>query len=128
ALDMGGGAGSALKRGGGGGTTPRFSPAGNTKVTVTLKPYKWSDGKPVTSRDFTFFLNLLKANKKSWAAYLPGDLPDNVKSVKIVSQRTFTLNLDRAYSPTWFTGNQLSQIMPIPQHAWYKKSATGRVR
>src|SRR5262245_22709985 len=33
---------------------------GNTQVTITLKPYKWSDGRPVTSRDFTFLLNLLK--------------------------------------------------------------------
>jgi peptide/nickel transport system substrate-binding protein len=101
--------------------------AGNRKVTITLKPYKWSDGKPVTSRDFTFFLNLLRANKKSWAAYLPGDIPDNVKSVTIVSARKFTLNLNGAYSPTWFTGNQLSQIMPIPQHAWDKKSASDPV-
>ena len=83
---------------------------GNTQVTITLKPYTWSDGKPVTSRDFTFLFNLLKANKKSWAAYLPGDIPDNVKQVKVVDDRTFTLVLDRAYSPIWFTGNQLSQL------------------
>src|SRR5215468_3436804 len=100
---------------------------GNTRVTITLKPYKWSDGKPVTARDFTFLLNLLKANKKNWAAYLPGDVPDNVKKVIVSSQRTFTLVLDRAYSPVWFTGNQLSQLMPIPQHVWDKKSSSGPV-
>ena len=101
---------------------------GNTQVTITLKPYKWSDGKPVTARDFTFLLNLLKANKKNWAAYLPGDIPDNVKRVKVVNDRKFTLVLDRAYSPIWFTGNQLSQLMPIPQHAWDKKSSSGADR
>jgi peptide/nickel transport system substrate-binding protein len=100
---------------------------GNTQVTITLKPYKWSDGQPVTSRDFTFLLNLLKANKKNWAAYLPGDIPDNVKAVKVANARTFTLVLDRAYSPIWFTGNQLSQLMPIPQHAWDKKSSGGAI-
>jgi peptide/nickel transport system substrate-binding protein len=100
---------------------------GNTEVTITLKPYKWSDGKAVTSRDFTFLFNLLKANKKSWAAYLPGDIPDNVKTVKVQSASTFTLVLDRAYSPIWFEGNQLSQLMPIPQHTWDKKSADGPV-
>src|SRR5215475_1935725 len=100
---------------------------GNTRVTITLKPYKWSDGKPVTARDFTFLLNLLKANKKNWAAYLPGDVPDSVKRVIVVSPRKFTLVLDRAYSPVWFTGNQLSQLMPIPQHAWDKKSSSGPV-
>src|SRR5262245_5814692 len=105
---------------------PVFS-RGNTRVTITLRPYKWSDGQPVTSRDFTLLLNLLKANKKNWAAYLPGDLPDNVKAVQVVGARRFTLVLDRAYSPIWFTGNQLSQLMPIPQHAWDKKSADGPV-
>jgi peptide/nickel transport system substrate-binding protein len=100
---------------------------GNTQVTITLKPYMWSDGKPVTSRDFTFLFNLLKANKKNWAAYLPGDIPDNVKRVKVVNDHTFTLMLDRAYSPIWFTGNQLSQLMPIPQHAWDIKAAGGAV-
>jgi peptide/nickel transport system substrate-binding protein len=105
---------------------PVFS-RGNTRVTIVLKPYQWSDGQPVTSRDFTFLLNLLKANKKNWAAYLPGDIPDNVKAVRVASARKFTLILDRAYSPIWFTGNQLSQLMPIPQHAWDKKSADGPV-
>ena len=100
---------------------------GNTQVTITLKSYNWSDGKPVTARDFTFLLNLLKASKKNWAAYLPGDIPDNVKAVKISNPKTFTLILDRAYSPIWFTGNQLSQLMPIPQHVWDKKSASGPV-
>src|SRR4051794_6686815 len=82
---------------------PVFS-KGNTQVTITLRPYTWSDGKPVTSRDFTFLFNLLKANKKSWAAYLPGDIPDNVKQVKVQGQRKFTLVLNRSYSPIWFTG------------------------
>ena len=27
---------------------------GNKTVTMTLKPWKWSDGAPITSRDFTF--------------------------------------------------------------------------
>jgi peptide/nickel transport system substrate-binding protein len=106
---------------------PAVFKKGNTQVTITLKNYNWSDGKPVTARDFTFLLNLLKANKKNWAAYLPGDIPDNVKSVKISNPKTFTLVLDRAYSPIWFTGNQLSQLMPIPQHVWDKKSASGSV-
>jgi peptide/nickel transport system substrate-binding protein len=105
---------------------PVFS-KGNTQVTITLRPYTWSDGKPVTSRDFTFLFNLLKANKKSWAAYLPGDIPDNVKQVKVQGARKFTLVLNRSYSPIWFTGNQLSQLMPIPQHAWDKKSADGAI-
>src|SRR5262249_43306905 len=34
---------------------PKFS-AGNTVVTIHLKHYLWSDGKPVTSRDVLFWI------------------------------------------------------------------------
>src|SRR5215831_2415939 len=105
---------------------PVFS-ADDARVTITLKPYMWSDGQPVTSRDFTFLFNLLKANKSNWAAYLPGDVPDNVKDVQVQNDHTFTLVLDHGYSPTWFEANQLSQLMPIPQHAWDRTSASGQV-
>ena len=39
---------------------PVFSNGGRT-VTMTLKNYKWSNGKPVTSRDLVFWTNLLLA-------------------------------------------------------------------
>jgi len=100
---------------------------GSKRVTVTLKPFKWSDGTPVTSRDVEFDFNLLKANKKSWAMYTPGDMPDNVTAFKIVSTHTFQLTLDAAYSHLWFTNNQLSALIPLPQHAWDKTSASGKV-
>jgi len=35
---------------------------GDTLVTIHLKPYAWSDGKAVTSRDVIFWINLLRAN------------------------------------------------------------------
>src|SRR5262249_1488506 len=54
---------------------PVFSNGGRT-VTITLKPYKWSDGKPVTIRDVQFWVNLLEASVKndptSWLGYSPG--------------------------------------------------------
>src|ERR1700755_2856808 len=56
----------------------------NSVVTIPLGNYKWSDGKPVTTRDVAFWINLLKANKSSFAAYIPGEFPDNLKSYKIV--------------------------------------------
>src|ERR1035438_4645066 len=47
---------------------PVFSNGGKT-ATMTLKKYEWSDGKPVTSRDVLFYINLLKAQGSNWAAY-----------------------------------------------------------
>jgi peptide/nickel transport system substrate-binding protein len=106
--------------------TPVYSDH-NSVVTVTLGNYKWSDGQPVTTRDVAFWINLLRANKASFAAYIPGEFPDNLKSYKIVNAKTIVLTLNGSYNPTWFTYDQLSQITPLPQQAWDKTSASGAV-
>ena len=100
--------------------------AGTTTATITLKPYRWSDGQPVTSRDVEFWVNLLKADKANWWGYTPGQFPDNVSSFKILSPARFSLTFTHTYSPAWLY-NQLGQIIPIPQHAWDRESAGGPV-
>lgn len=100
---------------------------GDTQVSITLKPYKWSDGTPVTARDVVFFMNLLKANKTSWAHYTPGDMPTNVVSWTAQGARTVVFKLNRSYNPTWFTDDELAYIVPLPQQAWDKESTTGAV-
>jgi peptide/nickel transport system substrate-binding protein len=99
----------------------------DTVVTLTLKHWKWSDGTPVTARDVMFWLNILKANKTQWADYTPGQFPDNVTSMKVVNPYEIVMKLNRSYDPQFFTGNELSQITPIPQAAWDRTSATGAV-
>jgi peptide/nickel transport system substrate-binding protein len=100
---------------------------GNKTVTVRLKSSRWSDGTPVTSRDVLFAFNLLKANKTSWANYVPGEMPDNVTSVSTPNPSTVVFHLNRAYNPTWFTDDQLSELAAFPQKAWDKESASGPV-
>jgi peptide/nickel transport system substrate-binding protein len=99
----------------------------DTVVTLTIKHWKWSDGTPVTARDLVFWLNILKANKSQWADYTPGQFPDNVTSIKVVNPYELQMKLNKSYGPAFFTGNELSQITPIPQHVWDKTSATGAV-
>ncbi len=96
-------------------------------VTVTLKHYVWSDGAAVTSRDITFWMNLLKAETANWGDFTPGEFPDNVSSYTATSATTVVFHLTRAYNPQWFTDNQLAQITPLPQQAWDKTSAAGPV-
>jgi peptide/nickel transport system substrate-binding protein len=99
----------------------------NTVVTLTIKHWMWSDGQPVTTRDLMFWLNILKANKTQWADYTPKQFPDNVTSIKIVSPYEMVMKLNGSYGANFFTGNELSQITPIPQHVWDKTSASSPV-
>jgi peptide/nickel transport system substrate-binding protein len=101
---------------------------GDKTVTIGLKPWKWSDGQPVTSRDFTFVYNLLKANAKDWIDYVSGLFPDDVTSVATPNAHTVVLHLDRSYNPAFYTDDVLSEIQLLPQHAWDKTSLTGAVK
>lgn len=96
-------------------------------VTIHLKTVHWSDGKLLTARDVTFWINLLRANKNDWGEYAPGYFPDDVSSVSTSGQYTIVLKLSDQVNPTWFTYNELSQIVPIPQQAWDKTSQSGTV-
>jgi peptide/nickel transport system substrate-binding protein len=113
----------------------------NKTVTLNLKHWVWSDGRPITSRDVVFWMNVLKASVSpaaanigskaapgpSWGAYVPGLFPDNVTTYKATGTYSVELQLNASYNPTWFTYNELSQITPIPQHAWDKTSASSAV-
>ncbi|MDH6213652.1 peptide ABC transporter substrate-binding protein [Streptomyces pseudovenezuelae] len=94
--------------------------ADSKSVTITLGDRHWSDGKPITSADVKFWFDLVKANKAEWAGYSPGKAPDNWTSFKTVDARHFTITFDKAYNPQWMLANELSQINPLPQHAWDK--------
>lgn len=97
--------------------------SGNT-LTVTLKSYKWSDGETLTAQDVMFWMNMLHAEKKNWAGYAPGTIPDNVTDVAVDSPTQLTFTLNGSYNTFWYTYNQLSQITPMPL-AWDKTSTSG---
>jgi peptide/nickel transport system substrate-binding protein len=101
---------------------PKFS-NNDTTVTVTLKPWKWSDGETVSSRDVEFWMNMMKAEKANWCDYTPGYFPDNVKSISYPNSTTVVFHLTRSFNPTWFLYNELSQITPMPM-AWDVTSAS----
>jgi peptide/nickel transport system substrate-binding protein len=102
------------------------SAGGKTTATIQLKTYRWSDGKPVTSRDVQFWFNLLKAEKANWWGYVSGGIPDNVSAFTVLSPTKFSLTFTGTYSAAWLY-NELGQLIPLPQQAWDKESATGPV-
>jgi len=101
--------------------------AGDKTITIVLKPWKWSDGTPITSRDFTFVYNMLKADYQNWINYLPGQFPADVTSVSAPNSRTVVINLDRSYNPDFYAEDVLGYVPLLPQHAWDKTSMTGKV-
>lgn len=96
-------------------------------ITITLKHFTWSDGQPVTTRDIQFFFNLYTAGESKIATYVPGEFPGNIASIDYPSSSTFVIHLKRSYSEQWYTDNQLINIVPMPQKAWDRESATGPV-
>jgi peptide/nickel transport system substrate-binding protein len=89
----------------------------DTALTITMKPYKWSNGTMVTARDVVFFYNLIKANKIDWEPYSPGGFPDDVTSMTATSNTTVSITLNKSWNPSWFLYNELTQITPWPL-AW----------
>ena len=95
---------------------PTYSDGGR-KITIHMKPYKWSNGETVTAQDTVFFMNMDKVEKQNWAGYAPGTMPDDVKSVIATNPTTLVFTLTGPANSNWFTYNELSQITPIPM-AW----------
>jgi len=99
---------------------------GRTTATITLKPYRWSDGVPVTSRDVEFWFNLLKAEMGNWWDYVPGEFPGNVSAFTVLSPSRFSLTFTGSYAAAWLY-NELGQLIPLPQQSWDKTTDSGPV-
>jgi peptide/nickel transport system substrate-binding protein len=94
-----------------------------TKVTITLKHYKWSNGQPVTAQNVMFWLNMLTAvGSTDWGAFT-GFPNSQVSDITVVSPTELTMTMDKAYNDQWFVYNDLSQITPMPE-AW-DRTASG---
>ena len=105
---------------------PVWSNSGRT-VTITLLHYQWSNGSVLTTRDVEFWMNLLKANEVDFVGYAPGWWLDQISSVDYSSASQFSITFNAAYNRPWLIANGLSEIVPIPQYAWDRTSATGPV-
>jgi peptide/nickel transport system substrate-binding protein len=110
---------------------PKWS-NGDKTVSITLKPWKWSDGTPITAKDAEFYIDLLKAavkeNPANWGNYTPKlGIPDAITSMSAPTASTLVLNLNAPVNPVWFFEDSLASVVPLPSHAWAKASASGPV-
>ncbi|MGH9043835.1 MAG: ABC transporter substrate-binding protein, partial [Acidimicrobiales bacterium] len=123
------------------GSTPQIDPQlsladppvysnGDRTVVITLhRNYSWSDGGHVDAADLLFYIDELRAAIKlsaaNWGGYTPGEFPDSVASAVVSSPYVLTLHLNRGYNPSFFTYNQLAQLVPIPSTFWDRTSPGG---
>ena len=94
----------------------------DTVFTVTMRPWRWSDGVPVTTRDVTFTFDLIKRLGKTYPGYGQGGIPTLVKSLDVLGPHRFRVVLKHKVNPTWFELTGLSQLQPFPAHEWAKYS------
>jgi peptide/nickel transport system substrate-binding protein len=95
---------------------PSYTDGGRT-VVINLKGYKWSDGETVDAQDVLFWLKMMEAEPESYYGFVPGDIPQDIKSMAATGANQVTLHLNGSYSSLWYTYNELSQITPMPA-AW----------
>ena len=85
---------------------------------VTLRPWHWSDGAPVTAADVAYTLRLIRALGTTWTEYGTGGMPGIIQSFSIADPTHFTIVLKNAVNPDWFIMNGLQLLQPLPAHVW----------
>ncbi len=86
------------------------SAAGNTRFRVTLKPWRWSDGAPITPDDVIFGWERIELlNQRGYyGAAGQGAIPDRIVGVRPDGPDAVTFTLNGAVNPDWFILNGLS--------------------
>lgn len=108
-----------------------FTASNNDQTfTVTIKPWKWSDGTNVTAGDVAWTANLMIQSctmKTPPFAYggcgfgglaASGSGHASWKTVVATGPNTVVFTTDMPANPNWFELNALGQIVPVPQHVW----------
>ena len=95
---------------------PQWSEDGRT-VTVTLKPWQWSNGETICADNVMFWVNMMTVKSSRLGTFSPGYFPDNLTSYQKVAEDQVRFTFDQAYSRDWVLMNQLTLIIPMPR-AW----------
>jgi peptide/nickel transport system substrate-binding protein len=95
---------------------PQWSEDGRT-VTVTLKPWKWSNGETICADNVMFWVNMMVVKSGRLGTYTAGYFPDNLTSYEKIADDKVRFTFDKAYSKSWVLMNQLTLIIPMPK-AW----------
>jgi peptide/nickel transport system substrate-binding protein len=103
---------------------------GDKTMSITLKPWKWSNGRTLSSKDLEFTFDEIEAAVKespaNWAAYRPGQFPSTIVSMSTPSASTLVVNLKSPVNPTWLAEDIIDAPV-MPSAVWAKDSANGPI-
>lgn len=89
-----------------------------TIFTVTLRPWQWSNGTPVTAQDVVYAWQLIRQQGAAYPGYGTGGIPMLVKSLTALDAMHVQIVLKHPVNPVWFIDNGLSLLQPLPSKAW----------
>ena len=90
----------------------------DTRFLVRIRPWRWSDGRPVTAADVVYSFQLIRADGLRYLNYGIGGMPDIVERMTVLGPHRFVIVTRRPVNPVWFELNGLSQLKPLPRFAW----------
>ncbi len=90
----------------------------DTRFTVTLRPWHWSDGTAISSADVLYAWDMIRALGPSFYAWNTGGVPQLIRSVTAEGPRTVVFDLRRRVNPDWFEALGLEDFTPLPRQAW----------
>ncbi|WP_414039625.1 peptide ABC transporter substrate-binding protein [Acidithiobacillus sp. M4-SHS-6] len=93
------------------------SPNGRRYI-IHLKPWRWSDGRPVTAQDTLACLRMIQEYGSRYPNAGMGGMPGLIKKAIVMDPQTLKVTLKRAVNPIWFELNGLSQLFPVPFWRW----------
>ena len=89
---------------------------GDKTVTITMKGWKFADGQTVNAQSLMFFLNMYKADPKSFCGYNPGyGIPDQVSNA-FAQGNSVVIDFKTSVNPGWILYNYLVRADPDARH------------
>jgi peptide/nickel transport system substrate-binding protein len=90
----------------------------DTRFVVTLKPWRWSDGVPVTADDVVYTWGLIGELGPAFAYNGQGGMPGRVAYVRALDAGHVEFQMRAPTNPQWFELAALSFMPALPRHAW----------
>ena len=91
------------------GEEPEWSEDGLT-ATITVKPWKWSNGETLCADNVLFWVNLMKVKGARYGEYVPGYFPDNCVELRQARRGQGVLHLRQGLLQA------LDAVQPVQHH------------